>query len=85
MKIEYQIGVKTLAGWRSVVVVAEAVAKSKAMATVEFVHTIDGEVPSRYQSITGAKRQAFNGSYFARAEVGKTKRLSACTIVGDDA
>ena len=82
MKIEYQIGVKTLAGWRPVSVVANAVAKSKAMVIVEFVHTIDGEVPSYCQSRTGSKRQSFNGLYFARAEVGKTKRLSACTIVG---
>ena len=81
MKIKYSIGVKVPAGWRSVTVIAVAEKISAAMVQVKEILTIDGEKPSYGQSRTGAKRQEFNGMYWANAETGKKKRLSACEIL----
>jgi hypothetical protein len=81
MKIKYSIGVKTPAGWRQVDVIASVSPISPAMVQVDIVELIDGETPGSRQSRTGAKRQQFDGRYFASAEAGKRKRLSACTIV----
>ena len=81
MKIEYTTSVKTPAGWRPVKVVAVAKPISAGMAVVESVEEIDGETTHYGQSRTGAKRQQFNGNYFADAQIGTKKRLSACTII----
>ena len=81
MQIQYTSAVKTFAGWRSVSVVAQAASISKGMAQVTSVETIDGEVPNYNQSRTGAKRQAFNGLFWANNEVGKKKRISACRVL----
>jgi len=81
MKIQYQSSVKVPAGWRSVNVVATCTRVSPGMAIVESVDLIDGEKPSYGQTRTGAKRQEFNGRFWASCEVGKKKRLSACTIL----
>ena len=78
MKIRYQSSVKTPAGWRSVQIVADAEMVSDAMARVTAVLLIDGEKPAYGQSRTGAKRQQFNGLYFAGQQIGTKKRLSAC-------
>lgn len=81
MKIKYTVGVKTQAGWRSVDVVAEASPVSAKMAEVIKVISLDDEEPRYGMSRTGAKRQQYNGLYFASAEVGKKKRLGSCEIV----
>jgi len=79
--IKYKIGVKTFAGHRSVCVQALAEKISDARARVVEVVLIDGEIPTRDMSRTGANRQRYNGAYYAMQEVGKTKNLSACEIV----
>ncbi len=81
MKIAYSIGVHVPAGWRQVRIVAEASRVSPGFARVTDVLEIDGEHPSRHQSRTGARRQEFNGQWWAANEVGKRKRLSACRIM----
>lgn len=80
--IKYDIGVKTLAGWRNVTITAEAELTSAAMARVVRVIAIDGEAPAAGMSRTGARRQEFNGLYVAKQQVGAKKRLSACEVVG---
>lgn len=80
--IKYQSGVKTLAGWRPVSVVAEATRSGTGkMAEVTKVVTIDGDAPSRGQSRTGAKRQEFDGVFWANREIGAKKRVSACEVL----
>ncbi len=78
--IEYSASVKVPAGWRSVAVTATA-EKTGGFAVVSEVLTIDGETPAYGQSRTGARRQEFNGLYWAAQEVGKRKRVSACTVI----
>jgi hypothetical protein len=81
VKIKYSIGVKTPAGWRSVSIIAQACAISEKMVTVENVLFIDNEAPGYNQSRTGAKRQQFNGLYFAQNEKGKKKRLASLKLL----
>lgn len=81
MQIKYTSAVKTPAGWRPVEIVATATSVSPAMAVVDSVVTIDGETPSYDQTRTGAKRQSFNGRYFASQQIGAKKRLSSCQVV----
>lgn len=81
MHIKYYIGVKTPAGWRQVSIVATATPISAAMCKVDTVELIDGEIPHHGQSRTGAKRQQFDGRYFAQAQIGSKKRLSTCQIL----
>jgi hypothetical protein len=81
MRISYDIGVSTPAGWRSVTILAEAEPLNDKMATVVNVVAIDGEKPDYKMSRTGARRQQFNGLYFAHSQVGKRKRLSNCTVI----
>lgn len=80
--IEYNASVMVAAGWRSVTIKAEAEKTSEKMAKVVKVLTIDGEAPNGYTSRTGAKRQTYNASGIALREEGKSKRLSACLILG---
>lgn len=80
MKIFYSIGVFTPAGWRPVSVCARAEFISPKMARVLCVETINGELPSRYMSRSGSKRQKYDGEYFAAREIGKRKRLSDCVV-----
>lgn len=81
MQITYTLGVKTPAGWRSVTVTARVEMVSPAMCVVREVQELDGETPGYGMSRTGAKRQEYDGRYYARTEVGKKKRISACTVV----
>jgi hypothetical protein len=81
VKIKYQSSVKTPAGWRSVQIVAAAERVSDAMAQVKEVLLIDGETPNYQQSRTGAKRQEFNGKYFATQQIGAKKRIATCQIL----
>jgi hypothetical protein len=81
VKIKYQSSVKTPAGWRSVQIVAVAERVSDAMAQVKEVLLIDGETPNYQQSRTGAKRQEFNGKYFATQQIGAKKRIATCELL----
>lgn len=81
MQAIYSASVHTPAGWRNVTVKADLLQVSKGMVTVVKVLEIDGEAPTRRMSVTGAKRQAFDGIYFANGQVGARKRLSTCTVL----
>lgn len=75
--IEYKGSVNTPAGWRSVYYTATAKQISaKRVQVIEVTH-IDDEVVGYYMSRTGAKRQQYNGMYFANLEQGKKKNISA--------
>ena len=78
--IKYSSSVKVEAGWREVQIKARAEQVSAGMAVVREVVEIDGEAPAYGQSRTGAKRQSFNGKWWAAQQVGAKKRLSACEI-----
>ena len=79
----YSSAVKVAAGWRHVGIVAEVEKVSAGMAVVQRVVTIDGEVPTRTQSRTGAKRQEFDGVWWSGQQVGERKRISACEVLGE--
>lgn len=83
--VDYTVGVRTPAGWRSVDVRAEVEMTSAKMGVVKEIILVDGEIPHYGQSRTGAKRQTFNGLFVAKNEIGAKKRLSACTIVSESA
>lgn len=74
--IKYNSSVLTAAGWRSVTILATAKETSAKRVTVETVELIDGLSPSQTMSITGSKRQRFDGLYFAGNEAGKVKNIS---------
>lgn len=79
--IKYSTGVMVQAGWRSVVIKAEAEKTSDKMAKVVKVLEIDGKAPRGYTSINGVKRQTYHAAGIAAREEGNAKRLSACEIV----
>ena len=81
IKIEYFTSVCTDAGWRSVWVRATAVMVSAKMAEVTEIYKIGGETPIKSMSVSGSRRQAFNGISIAKREIGSKKRLSACSIL----
>jgi hypothetical protein len=81
MVIEYKTAVLVAAGWRPVVIRAEAQRTSPRMAVVTRVRAIDDKAPTGYTSRTGAKRQTFDAAGIARREVGARKRLSCCEVV----
>ena len=81
MKAIYNSSVQTAAGWRSVEILADVEKISDKRVKVLAVIKIDGEIPSSNQSRTGAKRQQFNGNYFANEQVGKIKNISSITIL----
>ena len=76
MKVEYKSSVNTPAGHRSVFIIAEAKKLSEKRVEITNVLTIDDEAPNYTMSRTGAKRQQYNGLYYAQQEVGKKKNIS---------
>ena len=81
MRIKYTSSVKVAAGWRAVSIVAECEQVSPAMVQVTRVELIDGETPGYSQSRAGAKRQEFNGKWWAEKQIGAKKRISACEVM----
>ena len=77
MKIEYKASVNTPAGHRSVYVIAEAKKLSDKRCEVVAVLTLDDEEPCSVMSRTGAKRQQYDGIYYATQEIGKKKNTAA--------
>jgi len=77
MKVEYKASVSTGAGWREVYMIANVEKISEKRVKVLDVISIDDEPVSRNMSRTGAKRQQFNGQYFAYQEIGKVKNISS--------
>ena len=84
LTIEYKSSVSTPAGHRSVYIIAEAKKLSKKRVQVLNVLTIDDEEPKNVMSRTGAKRQQYNGLYYADAEVGKKKNISSLFSINED-
>lgn len=81
MQIRYRTSVFTAAGWRDVVVTAEATPISAARAYVAQVIDVDGNGNTGYASRTGAKRQQYNVEGIAKREAGAIKILSRCLEV----
>jgi hypothetical protein len=75
--IIYKSSVFTPAGWRAVYISATAKHLTEKMLEVVQVTAIDGETPTGYTSITGAKRQTYHAAGVAQREIGKKKRVSA--------
>jgi hypothetical protein len=81
VQIKYKTAVMVPAGWRSVMITAQAEQISVKRAQVVEVVAIDGESPDGYTSRTGAKRQTYNAAGIAEREKGKIKILSKCAKV----
>ena len=54
---------------------------SAKMVEVVEVTKISGEDPVKNMSVSGSRRQAFNGISISQREIGAKKRLSTCEIV----
>ena len=80
IEIKYTASVFTPAGWRGVTIKATATKTSEKMAEVVEVTKIGGEDPVKSMSVSGSRRQSFNGISISQREVGAKKRLSACLI-----
>lgn len=83
MKATYRSSVLTPAGWRSVDVEADVKKISEKRVQVETIMTIDGEIPHRNMSRTGAKRQQYNGMFTVEQELGKIKNISSLKSIGE--
>lgn len=83
MKVKYKASVLTPAGFRGVTMVAIVEKISEKRVKVIKVLVINGEDVKADMSRTGANRQRFYGIGAAAREVGKTKNLSICQIVGN--
>lgn len=81
--IEYKGSVNTPAGWRSVWFEATAEEVSAKKVRVVEVNKIDGEQIKSYMSRTGAKRQVYNGEFYADLEVGKVKLVSKLHAISE--
>lgn len=79
--IKYNGTVLTPSGFRGVIMTAIAEKISEKRCVVKEILEIDGEVVKASMSRTGANRQKFYGFGAAAREEGKTKNLSACSIV----
>lgn len=77
VNIEYKGSVNTPAGWRSVYYKGTAEKISEKRVRVIEITEIDDEPVKHNMSRTGAKRQQYNGEYFADAEKGKIKNISS--------
>jgi hypothetical protein len=80
INIEYSGSVNTPAGWRSVSYKGMAERISEKRCRVIEITEIDGESVKYNMSRTGAKRQQYNGVYFADAEKGKIKNISSLHV-----
>ena len=76
--LRYKTAVKTPAGFRQVMVTAEAEPLSDKRAKVLRLVDCDGEGSSGWASRTGAKRQQYSIDYLSRHVVGQIKNRSAC-------
>ena len=79
--VKYKSSVLTLAGWRSTTIVANANYLSAKRVEVISVELIDGLTPSNKMSLTGSKRQAYDGLYYSNCEAGKVKNISSLELV----
>ena len=75
--VRYKSSVLTLAGWRSITIVAGANYLSAKRVEIINVELIDGLTPEKNMTRTGSKRQTYDGLYFAGNEAGKVKNISS--------
>lgn len=73
--VSYNASVLTKAGWRAVVMTAQAQRISAKRVRIVAVIEIDGEHVTRNMTRTGSARQSYNAAYFAGAECGKIKNI----------
>jgi hypothetical protein len=81
MIIKYTSSVKTPAGWRSELITAKAEQISDKRLRVVEVIDIGGNGAVGYASRTGAKRQQYNVTYFARQQIGVIKLLNFVKVM----
>ncbi len=79
--VKYNSSVLTLAGWRSITIVAHANYLSAKRVEIISVDSIDGLTPEKNMTRTGSKRQTYDGLYFAGNEAGKVKNISSLELV----
>ena len=79
--VKYKSSVLTLAGWRSITIMAHANYLSAKRVEITCVDSIDGLVPQKNMTRTGSKRQTYDGIYFAGNEAGKVKNISSLEFV----
>jgi hypothetical protein len=83
MKIKYSSSVMVAAGWRSVLIIANAEQISPKRVKIIDCLDVDGLGIHGYGSRTGAKRQTFNVGGIAKREVGIIKNLSSVEVIGE--
>tara|TARA_R110000796_G_scaffold30674_1_gene81765 strand:+ start:357 stop:617 length:261 start_codon:yes stop_codon:yes gene_type:complete len=79
--VKYKSSVLTMAGWRSTTIVANANYLSAKRVEIISVELIDGLTPSNKMSLTGSKRQTYDGLYYSNNEAGKVKNISSLELV----
>ena len=79
--VKYNSSVLTMAGWRSITIMAQANYLSAKRVEIVSVDSIDGLTPSKNMSRTGSKRQVYDGLYYSNCEAGKIKNISSLELV----
>ena len=79
--VKYKSSVLTMAGWRSITIIASANYLSAKRVEITGVDSIDGVTPQKNMTRTGSKRQTYDGLYFAGNEAGKVKNISSLEFV----
>ena len=79
--VRYKSSVLTLAGWRSITIVAGANYLSAKRVEIINVELIDGLTPQKNMTRTGSKRQTYDGIYYSNCEAGKVKNISSLEFV----
>jgi hypothetical protein len=79
--VKYKSSVLTMAGWRSVTIVAGANYLSAKRVEIISVDLIDGLKPEKNMTRTGSKRQTYDGLYYSNCESGKVKNISSLEFV----
>ena len=79
--VKYKSSVLTMAGWRSVTIMAHANYLSAKRVEIINVELIDGLTPEKNMTRTGSKRQSYDGLYYSNCEAGKVKNISSLEFV----
>jgi len=87
VRIQYKTSVFTQAGWRPVVIEAQATPIRAVPPAFRVIRTllINDEKPYIWMSRTGAARQSFNGLSIAARELHKVLNGSSCRVLTDAA
>ena len=79
--VKYKSSVLTMAGWRSITIIAGANYLSAKRVEIISVDSIDGLTPLKNMTRTGSKRQTYDGLYYSNNEAGKVKNISSLEFV----